>query len=105
MKETLDKLDISLGEDVDPAVPFAPDPTDEDNLLLEKVDEEEDDEDEDDKEETEDDEDDEEETEDDDKEEETAEGEDSVKEEAEVTVGASAKKSAARRSMPSRRRM
>ena len=73
MKETLDKLDISLGEEVDPDVPFAPDPTDEDNLLLEKVDEEEDDED------------DEEETEDDDAEEETAEDEDSAEEEAEVT--------------------
>jgi hypothetical protein len=41
MKETLDKLDISLGEEVDPTVPFAPDPVDEENVLLEKVDEEE----------------------------------------------------------------
>ena len=41
MKETLDKLDISLGEEVDPTVPFAPDPVDENNVLLERVDEEE----------------------------------------------------------------
>ena len=41
MKETLDKLDISLSEEVDPTVPFAPDPVDEENILLERVDEEE----------------------------------------------------------------
>jgi DNA repair exonuclease SbcCD ATPase subunit len=41
MKETLDKLDISLGEEIDPTVPFAPDPVEEENVLLEKVDEEE----------------------------------------------------------------
>ena len=78
MKETLDKLDISLGEDIDPTVPFAPDPTDEENLLLEKVDEEEDDDEEDDKEEDD-------EEEDDDKEAEDDEDEDSAEEDAEVT--------------------
>ena len=75
MKETLDKLDISLGEDVDPDVPFAPDPSDEENLLLEKVDEEEED---DEKEEDD-------EEEDDDKEAEDDEDEDSAEEDAEVT--------------------
>ena len=69
MKETLDKLDISLGEEIDPDVPFAPDPVDEENILLEKVDEEEEDDDE----------------EDDDKEAEDDEDEDSAKEDAEVT--------------------
>ena len=75
MKETLDKLDISLGEEIDPDVPFAPDPVDEENILLEKVDEEkeDDEEEEDDKEE------------DDDKEAEDDEDEDSAKEDAEVT--------------------
>lgn len=76
MKETLDKLDISLGEDIDPTVPFAPDPVDEENILLEKVDEEE----EDDEKEEEDD-----EEEDDDKEAEDDEDEDSAEEDAEVT--------------------
>lgn len=69
MKETLDKLDISLGEEVDPDVPFAPDPVDEENILLEKVDEEEEDD----------------EEEDDDKEAEDDEDEDSAEEDAEVT--------------------
>ena len=80
MKETLDKLDISLGEDIDPTVPFAPDPTDEENLLLEKVDEEEDDD-----EEEEDDKEEDDEEEDDDKEAEDDEDEDSAEEDAEVT--------------------
>lgn len=82
MKETLDKLDISLGEEIDPDVPFAPDPVDEENILLEKVDEEkeDDEEEEDDKEEEEDD-----EEEDDDKEAEDDEDEDSAEEDAEVT--------------------
>ncbi len=41
MKDTLNKLNISLGEEVDEEVPFAPDPVDEDNLLLEEAEEEE----------------------------------------------------------------
>ena len=40
IKDTLGKLNISLGEEVDPEVPFAPDPVEEENLLLETVDEE-----------------------------------------------------------------
>ena len=35
MKDTLNKLNISLSEEVDPEVPFAPDPVEEDNTLLE----------------------------------------------------------------------
>ena len=37
MKDTLNKLNISLSEEVDPEVPFAPDPVEEDNTLLEET--------------------------------------------------------------------
>lgn len=40
MKDTLNKLNISLGEEVDDDVPFAPDPVDEENILLEDAEEE-----------------------------------------------------------------
>ena len=40
MKDTLNKLNISLGEEVDAEVPFAPDPVEEDNVLLEDAEEE-----------------------------------------------------------------
>jgi hypothetical protein len=40
MKDTLNKLNISLGEEVDDDVPFAPDPVDEENILLEDTEEE-----------------------------------------------------------------
>ena len=40
MKDTLNKLNISLGEEVDAEVPFAPDPVEEDNVLLEEAEEE-----------------------------------------------------------------
>ena len=82
MKETLDKLDISLGEDIDPTVPFAPDPTDEENILLEKVDEEEED---DEEEDEEDDKEEDDEAKDDEEEAEDDEDEDSAEEDAEVT--------------------
>ena len=39
MKDTLNKLNISLGEELDPEVPFAPDPV-EDDILLEEAEEE-----------------------------------------------------------------
>ena len=41
IKDTLNKLNIDLNEEVDDDVPFAPDPVDEDNILLEDSDEEE----------------------------------------------------------------
>lgn len=41
MKDTLNKLNISLDEEVDPEVPFAPEPVDEDNILLENTEDEE----------------------------------------------------------------
>ena len=40
MKDTLNKLNISLGEEIDDDVPFAPDPVDEENILLEDTEEE-----------------------------------------------------------------
>ena len=40
MKNTLNKLNISLGEEIDEEVPFAPDPVEEDNVLLEETEEE-----------------------------------------------------------------
>jgi hypothetical protein len=41
MKDTLNKLNISISEEVDTEVPFAPDPEEDEDILLEKVDEEE----------------------------------------------------------------
>ena len=40
MKDTLNKLNISLSEEVDAEVPFAPDPVEEDNVLLEEAEDE-----------------------------------------------------------------